>query len=341
MTTVGLLQYSHTIGTFGLEGKAFINPVDAAFGSKSRIYVLNRAGPDYLRYMPSKRVVMCTVGEDFLGEFSTGGTGDGQLMWPSGIACDEDGKVYISDDALHRITIFNQDGKFLSKWGSQGSGQGQIDRPAGIAFDKDQNLLVVDSMNNRVQKFTQEGRFIDGWGKAGKGAGEFNLPWAITVDHSGNVFVADWRNDRIQKFDPQGKHLATFGSSGQGDAQFHRPSGVAVDRDGDIYVADWGNERMQMLRPDGSFRAKLRGQATMSTWTGDYFTANPNEWEERQKSNLEPPLELEPEHYLRNESASIEKLFFGPIAVKVDGQGRVYVVESCRHRIQVYQKGRG
>jgi NHL repeat len=41
---------------------------------------------------------------------------------------------------------------------------------------------------------------------------------------------------------------------------------------------------------------------------------------------------------MRQESASIEKFFWGPTAVKVDDQGRVYVVDSCRHRIQVYRK---
>jgi len=60
--------------------------------------------------------------------------------------------------------------------------------------------------------------------------------------------------------------------------------------------------------------------------------------EERRKANLEPELSLSPIDDLREESASIEKFFWGPISVKVDDQGRLYVVESCRHRIQVYRK---
>ena len=31
-------------------------------------------------------------------------------------------------------------------------------------------------------------------------------------------------------------------------------------------------------------------------------------------------------------------LFWGPIAVAVDAEDRVFMVESARHRIQVYQK---
>ena len=33
-----------------------------------------------------------------------------------------------------------------------------------------------------------------------------------------------------------------------------------------------------------------------------------------------------------------EKLFWSPIAVEVDNEGRIFVVESARHRIQVYRK---
>jgi hypothetical protein len=53
---------------------------------------------------------------------------------------------------------------------------------------------------------------------------------------------------------------------------------------------------------------------------------------------LEPELTLRPGDGLREVSASIEKLFWGPTAVRVDAQGRLYVVDSCRHRIQVYRK---
>ena len=142
----------------------------------------------------------------------------------------------------------------------------------------------------------------------------------------------------FQKFDAQGGFLASYGTSGRGDGEFSRPSGVAVDGEGNIYIADWGNERVQVLSPDGGFLAKFRGESGLSKWGESYFIANQDELEERQKANLEPDLSLSPTDDLREESASIEKFFWGPISVKVDDQGRLYVVESCRHRIQVYCK---
>ena len=340
MRTKSTYRYSHTVGFVRTRGPGFFHPVDAALGRDGVIYVLNRAVHDNPeRLFEFLRVTMCTVNEEYLGEFSKGGTGEGDIMWPSSIATDKYGNVYISDEALQRISIFDRTGQYLSKWGSKGRGDGEFDRPAGIAFDHEDNLLVVDGLNNRVQRYSKDGRFLGGWGKAGNGEGEFDMPWGVTVDQAGDVYVADWRNDRIQKFDEDGKFLASWGHSGQGDGEFKGPSGVAVDREGNIYIADWGNERVQVLGPDGDFIAKFRGESGLSKWTTEYFDANPHEFEERQKADLELEPDLSPCDSPLDEAAKFEKVFWGPTSVKVDEQGRVYVVDTLRHRIQVYVKG--
>ena len=338
VTTDQLYNYSHTIGLYALLGRGFNNPVDMAFGKDGMIYVLNRAGPEVSSRLPYKRVSMCTVDERYLGEFSSGGVEDGQMMWPSSIATDRDGNVYVSDEALQRVTIFDSRGRYLDKWGAKGRADGEFNRPSGIAFDADDNLLVTDSLNCRVQRYTREGRFLESWGRPGRADGEFNLPWGIHVDSGGHVLVADWRNDRVQRFGPDGRHIATYGATGDGDGEFNRPAGVTTDAYGNIYVADWGNERVQALRPDGGFLAVLRGESGISKWGLEYFEANAEELHERRKSDMEPELGTLARGSLREESASIEKLFWGPTAVNVDDEGRLFVVESCRFRIQVYQR---
>jgi hypothetical protein len=40
-------------------------------------------------------------------------------------------------------------------------------------------------------------------------------------------------------------------------------------------------------------------------------------------------------------SGGVIKLFRGPPSIKVDDQGAFYVLESCRHRIQVYRRDYG
>jgi DNA-binding beta-propeller fold protein YncE len=239
---------------------------------------------------------------------------------------------------LHRISIFDQDGQFLSKWGVQGQGEGEFNRPAGLAFDADGHLLVADGLNHRIQRYTSDGQFLGQWGRHGKGAGEFDLPWGLAVDAENQVYVADWRNDRIQKFDAQGTPMAAWGQTGSGEGEFQRPAAVAVDEEGLMYVADWGNERVQIFDPHSGFLALLRGDSGVSKWGQDYFMSNQDELEERQHADLEPELNLLPSDGPREVSASIEKLFWGPTSVKIDAEGRLYVVDSCRHRIQVYRK---
>ena len=338
MTTQRILQYSHTVGVHAEAGRGFFNPMDVAIRDDGVMYVVSRAGTDLPGRMAAKRVTMCTVDEEYLGDFSFGGFDDGQIMWPVAIALDADENVYISDEALQCITIFDRDGKYLTKWGEKGDGAGQFNRPAGIAFDLEGNLLVVDGINCRVQRYTKEGRFLGQWGGSGADEGQFSFPWGITLDGSANVYVADWRNDRMQKFDTDGRFLASLGSSGQGDGQFSRPAAVAVDRDGDIYVADWGNERLQVLSTEGDFRAQFRGESIVSKWGQDYFLSNQDELEERHLADLEPNIDPTESDFLSYESGSVEKLFWGPSSVKIDQHDNIMVVESCRDRIQVFRK---
>ncbi|MGE3538007.1 MAG: 6-bladed beta-propeller [Candidatus Tectimicrobiota bacterium] len=336
MSSQQLYRYSHTIGFYAQFGRGFNNPVDLAVRRDGLCYVLNRAGSDVSVRMGYKRVTMCNIAEEYYGDFSSGGTAEGQIMWPVAIALDAADNVYISDEALQRISIFDKDGRFLACWGKRGQGEGEFDRPAGLAFTRDQHLLVVDGRNNRVQKYTRDGTFLGAWGRTGSGPGEFNLPWGIAVDQADRVYVADWRNDRIQQFAADGTFLASWGCSGEANGQFSRPSGVAVDQAGYMHVADWGNERVQILAPDGQVQLILRGESGLSKWGASYFTANQDELAERLSADLEPPLEPPPTDMKRYASASIEKLFWGPVAVKIDEAGRLYVVESCRHRIQIY-----
>jgi|AP95_1055475.scaffolds.fasta_scaffold08782_4 DNA-binding beta-propeller fold protein YncE len=331
------LDYVKTIGIVnnGFNGRGFANPYDIVVDDNGRIFVLNRCDP--LR-AAAIRVGICDLDEEYLGEFGKGnGTGDGQFIWVVAMALDSQDRLHITDEHSHRVTTYSTSGEYLSHWGKAGSADGELNGPAGIAVDSSGDLFIVDQHNSRVQKFTVDGKFISNWGSFGGGDGQFNLPWGAAVDADDNVYVADWRNDRIQKFDNDGKFLAAFGSSGDGEGQFMRPTSVAVDSEGFIYVADWGNERVQVLGPDGSFQLILKGEATISKWSEDYFASNPEEKAERDISNLVPelPAHLNTPYHI---SSQTEPYFWGPVSVSLDGKGRLYVTETNRHRFQVYQK---
>ena len=334
MTADFELRYSNTIGLAAMDGRGFSNPCDLAISGDGRVYVLSRTNAPQPHGI---RVGICNLESEYFGDFGSYGSGDGQFVWPTALAFDSQDGLYMTDEHNHRITVFDKSGGFLSMWGVQGSGHGQINGPSGLAFDEHDDVFVVDPRNNRVQKFTRDGRFLLKWGEEGTGKGQFRLPWGITVDSQGDVYVADWRNDRIQKFSPDGEFRATFGEPGRGDGQFHRPSSVAVDKDGYIHVADWGNERVQVLGPDGSFQCKLRGQATLSRWAEELYQSNPDEKGARDRSVLVPEMTADVTTPYE-ESARTEQYFWGPVSVKLDPAGRLYVTETNRHRIQIYER---
>ena len=287
------------------------------------------------------RIGMMSWEEDYLGEFSRGyGSGDGQWILPVAIALDGQGVVYVTDERQHRITALDTDGNFVRQWGEKGTGAGQMNGPAGLAIGADATLYVVEQGNNRVQRFTTAGESLGTWGEVGDGPGQFNMPWGVGLDTAGNVYVADWRNDRVQKFTADGQFIAAYGTSGDGDEQLSRPSGVAVDSEGYLYVSDWGNERVQILDPDGGFVQSLRGQATLSKWAQDFMSVNPDERNTREMSNLTPnlPSHLDTPYLI---SSQTEPYFWGPVSVRLDAEERLFVVESNRHRIQVYQRRKG
>ena len=336
------IKYSHTIGFLANSGRGFNNPVDVALDSYGILYVLNRAGPETPIRLPYKRVTICTVDEEYLGEFGTGGTKPGQFWWPSSLAFDGEDRLYVADEALQRISIFSKEGRLLGHWGEAGALDGQLNRPSYILFDSNDNLLVTDSLNHRVQRFTKDGRFLGKFGSLGNGPGQFDHPWGIALNNRGQIYVSDWRNDRIQKFNSSGEFVAQWGEPGDGESQMNRPAGLAVDSNGNTFVADWGNERVQVLDSDGKPRASLRGDSVDSTWSADYFAANTDEGIARRGANLEPeiwPKQSKDWGHIREKSASVEKLFWGPTAVKIDDQGRIYVVDSLRQRLQVYRWG--
>ncbi len=324
-------EYSHTIGRQeNRSGSGFFYPVDIARSGKNRLSVISR-GSETPAFFPCKRVTVFTVDEELVQEFgqkippedADENAPAGTFMWPSALAIDSEGGTCVADEWLQRITAFDKDGECVGKWGKVGSGDGEFNRPSGLAFDAEDNLYLVDSYNHRVQVYTKGGQFKFQWGGEGAGNGQFWYPWGIEIDYDGNVWVADWRNDRIQKFAPDGRFLMEFGSSGDGDGQLNRPTKVAVDKEGIIYVADFKNDRLQVFDPEGNFITKLLGEATLSKWGQERVQLDPIIVRAREMA-----------HNLHER----EKLFHGPISVEVDDEGRIFVLECPRQRVQVYHK---
>ena len=315
------VRYSHAMGRNSQAGPGFNNPVDVATSPDGRLYVVSRSNMNHAA-RGFLRVSICTIDEEYIGQFTTFGEGDGQIVWPSAIAVGRDGKVYVSDEHRHDVQAFDHDGNFLHRWGSLGADPGQFSHPAGLTADAEGNILVVDSVNNRVQTFSPAGQFLQAWGTTGAGPGQFDLPWGITVDRQNRVYVADWRNGRVQQLSVDGTYLTSFGDRAD-EGRLHRPADVGVDSRGNVYVSDYGRDVVQVYEADGRHLTTLVGEGTMTKWAAPYVEVDPliRELRERHADDI----------------AEQEPRFEGPRGLAVDEQDRILIADSCKHRLQVYE----
>jgi len=228
LTTIAagrVFDFSHAVGRGAISGQGFRLAVALAAGADDTIYAANRGWEQIMNVPWNKtqlgtRIGKLTIGpvpgdEEVVCDFSRPGDGPGELIWPAGIALDSQENVYVTDEWLNRVSIFDKDGNFLQLWGTPGSGDGEFNGPSGIAIDQQDTLYIVDSRNHRVQKFTPDGAFLMQFGRYGTGKGQLNRPTDVAVDPDGDVYVCDWANHRVQVFGPDGKFVTSL----IGDAQ--------------------------------------------------------------------------------------------------------------------------
>ena len=226
-------------------------------------------------------------GQAFSGD--GGAATDAEMFFPSGIALDSDGDLYIADTNNHRIrkvdiatgliSTFAGDGATSDEFGTgtfAGDGgpatDASFNRPAAIDFDSAGNLYVVDRENNRVRMIDTSGNVetIAGNGEfafSGNGGPATDAalasPFGISVDGAGNVFITDTQNQQVRMVTTDGTIVTAAGSgeggfasagfdgdSGNGlEAMFNFPITATTDAAGNLYVADQNNHRIRKFAP--------------------------------------------------------------------------------------------
>jgi sugar lactone lactonase YvrE len=266
-------------GTPGVTGDAngvgaaalFLFPVGLALDGQGDLFV---ADNDAVREVAPSGAVT-----DFAGALAYGnndGTGPvAQFDWPTAVAVDRAGNVYVADTLNDTIRKVAQGGvvtTFAGTAGKTGTADGtgaaaRFSSPIGLAVDGDGNVYVADSTNNNIRKITPAGvvsTFVGKTGSSGSADGtgssaEFDGPEGLAVDGSGNIYVADALNDTIRKVSAEGVVSTLAGAAGQAGfadgtgpgAQFDFPAGVAVDSSGNVYVGELLNYAIRKISPGG------------------------------------------------------------------------------------------
>jgi hypothetical protein len=218
----------------------------------------------------------------YLGD--RGAATNAELSYPSGVAVDDIGSLFIADcynnvirkvstNGIINTVAGNGYGAGTAQGGYSGDGgaatNAELFYPSGVAVDTAGNLFIADSENNVIRKVGTNGIIttVAGNGKGGYlgdgGAAtnaELTQPADVAVDATGNLFIADCHNNVIRKVGTNGI-ITTVAGNGKGgylgdggaatNAEFDNPNGVAVDTSGNLFIADWGNSVIRKVGTNG------------------------------------------------------------------------------------------
>lgn len=187
------------------------------------------------------------------------GLAAGQFQYPTGLAVDPEGILFVADSYSHRLQRITPGGG-VSVIGGRGSGRAQFLSPQGVATDEDGAFYVVEQGNCRVQKFTREGVLTLIFGKTGRDDGEFQGPTAVVVaPGSGDIYVADTGGSRVQRFSHEGRFLNTLGAPGTHGPGLSSPQALAAAPGGALYVAETFAQRLVRFDPLGRMDQQIGG----------------------------------------------------------------------------------
>jgi len=226
----------------------------------------------------------------FAGNGTYGFTGDGgpataaELAYPSGVARDSSGNIYIADEFNCVIRMVNPAGNISTfagistnapspSCGYSGDGgpatSAQLNVPYTVYVDSKDNVYIPDTSNHVVRVVTggtittiagipgQTGYSGDG-GPAT--SAKLFYPAAVAGDGAGNIYIADSYNHRIREINAATGTISTVAGNGacafSGDGiatenSLCYPSGVSADANGNLFVADTNNQRLRWVSAGG------------------------------------------------------------------------------------------
>ena len=265
-----------------------------------------------------------------------------QLIGPSGIAVDSKGLVYVGDQKVGAVFIFNPQTHATEM--IKNGVNAHFAWINGLAIDDDDRLFVSDAKLKKVFIFSPKHEFE---GQISEGLVD---PVGLAIDTENRLlYVVDMQQDQVIVFDADTqKLLRRIGTGGKNHylttpGDFGAPQGVAVDKDGDVYVTDMLNNRVEIFDGDGNFIsmfgkngdgpgyfARPKGIAVDSDghiWVADAMQ------DRLQVFNREGQLLA----YIGQAHGSLPGQFNALLGVAIDKNDRVFTTEQFPGRVQMFQ----
>lgn len=255
----------------------FRGPDGIALDLSGNLYVAD-ADNFSIRKVTPKGAVTTIAGNGIMG-YRDGPAGLAMFGYPTGIAVDSNGILYVADRRTHTIRKITPEGGVSTLAGNGHTGyadgkgtKARLKEPIALAVTPGGTVYVSDSGNNAIRRITPDGAvetvaggrmsgYRDGSGKEAM----FSWPTGIAMDARGNIYVCDSNNNKIRRITPEGSVSTVAGGLVPGFldgwglvAGFNFPTGVAADGLGNLYVADSGNNRIRKITYGKPLEAKNR-----------------------------------------------------------------------------------
>jgi DNA-binding beta-propeller fold protein YncE len=176
-------------------------------------------------------------------------------------------------------------------------------------------------------------------GSRGSALGQFNKPRSVAVDGMDNLYVVDMTG-RVQKFSPRGEFLLSWQLP---QTDLGKPKGMCTDTNGNIVVVEPHYQRVNHFAPDGRLveqwgkRGTNAGElilprAVAVNSRGDVFLSEYTTVDRVQgfRAGTHAPF------LLFGRPGSGDGEFNRAEGIAVGPDDRIYVADSCNHRIEVF-----
>ena len=174
-----------------------------------------------------------------------------QLLGPYGMSVDSKGRLYVADQKVGAIFIFNTETKDTEM--IRNGFEAHFGLINGVAVDDDDRIFVSDGKLGKVLVFDAKHKVVDQ-------IKDMVDPVGLAIDKENRLlYVVDTQQDQVLVYDADTlKPIRKIGTAGKkhtlttpGD--FALPTDVAVDKDGNIYVTDTLNWRVEIFDAEGKF----------------------------------------------------------------------------------------